>query len=152
MNSSTIRLFADDCLIYKEIHSQQDTEDLQIYLNALQTWERRWLSSVTAMLHIGWDTLHGRAKSRLAMQFRIAHNLVDIPAADHLQTCNSRKGNAAKLSVCHMHGLWPSYRHSFFPDVTRMWNALPYDMVTSSSVSGRTSCLFFSSRLRWQTA
>ena len=38
-NSSTIRLFADDCLIYKEIHSQQDTEDLQTYL------ERRWLVS-----------------------------------------------------------------------------------------------------------
>ena len=238
VNSSTIRLFADDCLIYKEIHSQQDTEDLQTDLDALQTWERRWLmsfhpqkcqllritrkpspiiaqynihghvlevadtakylgvtlhkhcawskhinqttkkanntraflqrnlhraptsvkkqayetlvrpivetayagsvwdphteadiykremvqcryarytcnnfgrtSSVTAMLHqIGWDILHElRAKSRLAMQFRIAHNLVDIPAADHLQTYNFRKGNAAKFR-CHMHGLWP---------------------------------------------
>ena len=45
VNSSTIRLFADDCLIYKEIHSQQDTEDLQTDLGALQTWERRWLMS-----------------------------------------------------------------------------------------------------------
>ena len=45
VNSSTIRLFADDCLIYKEIHSQQDTEDLQTDLDALQTWERRWLMS-----------------------------------------------------------------------------------------------------------
>ena len=34
VNSSTIRLFADDCLIYKEIHSQQDTEDLQADLDA----------------------------------------------------------------------------------------------------------------------
>ena len=45
VNSSIIRLFADDCLIYKEIHSQQDTEDLQTDLDALQTWERRWLMS-----------------------------------------------------------------------------------------------------------
>ena len=45
VNSSTIRLFADDCLIYKEIHSQHDTEDLQADLDALQTWERRWLMS-----------------------------------------------------------------------------------------------------------
>ena len=45
VNSSTIRLFADDCLIYQEIHSQQDTEDLQTDLDALQTWERRWLMS-----------------------------------------------------------------------------------------------------------
>ena len=45
VNSSTIRLFADDCLIYKAIHSQQDTEYLQTDLDALQTWERRWLMS-----------------------------------------------------------------------------------------------------------
>ena len=45
VNSSTIRLFADDCLIYREIHSQQDTEYLQTDLDALQTWERRWLMS-----------------------------------------------------------------------------------------------------------
>ena len=25
-------------------------------------------------------------------------------------------------------------RHSFFPDVTRMWNALPSDMVTAGSL------------------
>ena len=46
VNSSTIRLFADDCLICKEIHSQQDTEDLQTDLDALQTWERRWMMSL----------------------------------------------------------------------------------------------------------
>ena len=82
-------------------------------------------SSVTAMLQqIGWDTLHERrAKSRLAMQFRIAHNRVDIPDADHLQTYNSRKGNAAKFRVPYARTV--AYRHSFFPDVTRMWNALP---------------------------
>ena len=45
VNSSTIRLCADHCLIYKEIHSQHDTEDLQTDLDALQTWERRWLMS-----------------------------------------------------------------------------------------------------------
>ena len=45
MNSSTSRMFADDYLIYKEIHSQQETEDLQADIDALQTWERRWLMS-----------------------------------------------------------------------------------------------------------
>ena len=45
VNSSTIRLFADDCLIYKEIHSQKDTEFLQADIDALQTWKRRWLMS-----------------------------------------------------------------------------------------------------------
>ena len=32
-----IILFDDDCLIYREIHSQQDNEDLQTGLDALQT-------------------------------------------------------------------------------------------------------------------
>ena len=45
VNSSTIRPFTDDCLIYKEIHAQQDTEDLQTHLDAWQTWEHRWLMS-----------------------------------------------------------------------------------------------------------
>ena len=66
------------------------------------------------------------------MQFRIAHNLVDIPAADHLQTYNSRKGNAAKFRVPYARTV--AYRHSFFSVVTRMWNALPSDMVTAGSL------------------
>ena len=81
-------------------------------------------SSVTAMLQqIGWETLHERkAKSRLAMQYRIAHNLVDVIAANHLQTYNSRKCNATKFRVPYARTV--AYKHSFFPDVTRMWNAL----------------------------
>ena len=72
-------------------------------------------SSVTAMLQqIGWETLQERrAKSRLAMQYRIAHNLVDVPAADHLQTYNSRKGNATKFRVPYARTV--AYRHTFCP-------------------------------------
>ena len=90
--------------------------------------------SVTAMLQqIGWETLQERrAKSRLAMQCRIAHNLVDVPAADHLQTYNSRKGNATKFRVPYARIV--AYKHSFFPDVTQMWNALPPDVVTAESL------------------
>ena len=262
VNLSTIRLFADDCLIYKEIHSQHDTDDLQADLDALQTWERRWLMSfhpqkcqllritrkpspiiaqynihgqvlevadtakylgVTLHKYYAWSkhisqrakkanntgaflqgnlrraptsgdrptrlslgpfwsmlalsgthtlnqTFTGwrwrntgmldtpattsaapvasllcssksvgrlcrndrRAKSRLAMQFCIAHNLVDVPAAGHLQTYNSRKGNATKFRVPYARTV--AYRHSFFPDVTRMWNALPPDVVTAESL------------------
>ena len=43
--SSTTRLFADDCLIYKEIRTPQDAADLQSDLDALQQWERQWLMS-----------------------------------------------------------------------------------------------------------
>ena len=68
----------------------------------------------------------------LAMQFCNTYNLVDVPAADHLQTYNSRKCNATKFRVPYARTV--AYRHSFFPDVTRMWNALPPDVVTAESL------------------
>ena len=41
--SSTLRLFADDCLLYREINNQSDTETLQQDLDNLQHWEKTWL-------------------------------------------------------------------------------------------------------------
>ena len=41
-SSSTIRLLADDCIMYKEIHSSQDSLDLQKDLDRLQRWEQQW--------------------------------------------------------------------------------------------------------------
>ena len=40
--SSTVRLFADDCLVYKEIKSRQDQNDLQKDLNLLESWGTTW--------------------------------------------------------------------------------------------------------------
>ena len=36
------RLFADDCLVYREIRSQQDRVQLQADLDALGAWSARW--------------------------------------------------------------------------------------------------------------
>ena len=41
--SSTVRMFADDCLLYREVHSVQDTKRLQDDLDSLQAWEHDWL-------------------------------------------------------------------------------------------------------------
>ena len=41
--SSTVRLFADDCLLYRRIHDTQDTKTLQADLDRLQEWEADWL-------------------------------------------------------------------------------------------------------------
>ena len=43
--SSHIRLFADDCLLYRTINAQHDTVILQQDLNMLQQWEAKWLMS-----------------------------------------------------------------------------------------------------------
>ena len=43
--TSEIRLFADDCLLYRPIHSQDDITSLQTDLQSLQVWEEKWLMS-----------------------------------------------------------------------------------------------------------
>ena len=40
--SSKVRLFADDCLVYREIKSRQDQNDLQKDLNLLENWGSTW--------------------------------------------------------------------------------------------------------------
>ena len=39
---TTVCLFADDCLVYREIKSVEDQEVLQRDLIALDNWARRW--------------------------------------------------------------------------------------------------------------
>ena len=41
--SSTVRLFADDCLLYRNINTTHDAETLQEDIDKLQTWEADWL-------------------------------------------------------------------------------------------------------------
>ena len=43
IESSTVRLFADDCVVYRKIKNQADGNILQEDLNRLQQWERDWL-------------------------------------------------------------------------------------------------------------
>ena len=41
--SSTVRLFADDCLLYRNINTTHDVDTLQEDIDKLQTWEVDWL-------------------------------------------------------------------------------------------------------------
>ena len=40
--SSTLRLFADDCLLYRVIKSEVDTSQLQCDLDHLSQWAQTW--------------------------------------------------------------------------------------------------------------
>ena len=42
-NNSTVKLFADDTIIYHPINNQQDSIALQEDLDSLQRWESDWL-------------------------------------------------------------------------------------------------------------
>ena len=40
---STLKLYADDVLLYREIHSPEDSKTLQEDINTLQQWAERWM-------------------------------------------------------------------------------------------------------------
>ena len=42
-NNSTVRLFADDCVLYRNISIEEDAVVLQEDMEALQAWEKDWL-------------------------------------------------------------------------------------------------------------
>ena len=48
ISNSTVRLFADDCILYRQIDSTADCLKLQDDLNALQHWEDMWLMTFNA--------------------------------------------------------------------------------------------------------
>ena len=43
INHSTTRPFADDCIIYRHVRSQEDARLLQEDINAIQKWASLWL-------------------------------------------------------------------------------------------------------------
>ena len=70
--SSTVRLFADDTLLYLTVHSQTDADIIQRDLNILEEWEKKWLMHFNVdkcyVLHVSQKrnplihnyTLHGQ--------------------------------------------------------------------------------------------
>ena len=44
--SSKVRLFADDCLVYREIKSRPDQNNLQKDQNLLENWESTWAMKI----------------------------------------------------------------------------------------------------------
>jgi hypothetical protein len=56
-----IKLFADDCLLYRTIDIKQDHKQLQQDLNTLVDWSHTWMMTFNAQKHQGThdDNLNG---------------------------------------------------------------------------------------------
>ena len=61
--STEIRLFADDCVCYREIKDEEDTMKLQRDIDRLGSWARKWgmrfqpVKCNMMQLHIPWREL-----------------------------------------------------------------------------------------------
>ena len=81
--SSTVRLFADDCLLYREIKSEDDSKKLQEDLAQLEQWEKNWLMSFNPDK---CEVLRVTLKRKpLSHDYNLhGHTLNTVPAAKYL--------------------------------------------------------------------
>ena len=80
---SPVRLFADDCLIYRSINKREDSEILQQDLAALQKWEEDW----QMMFHQGkCTTIHiSKKRKPVHTDYQIhSHTLESVPGGKYL--------------------------------------------------------------------
>ena len=70
-NNSTVKLFADDTIIYHPITNQQDSNALQEDLDTLQRWESDWLMHLRPQK---CQTMHITNKRNIIQSTYTIHN------------------------------------------------------------------------------
>ena len=61
---SSIRLFADDCVLYREIKNENDSQELQKDLNSLMKWEYDWQMHFNPRQYFVMRLTHARHLTR----------------------------------------------------------------------------------------
>ena len=90
--------------------------------------------SVTSMLqHLKWDTLaQKRLNARVTMGYRVVHKLVKISNTQLIPTTVCTRGHRQKFQQLPARTNY--YKHTFFPSLIPLWNALPDSVASASSL------------------
>lgn len=114
-------------------HTQKDTnclERVQRRAARFVTGDYNRTSSVTSMMaDLNWETLaERRAKAQVTLLYKITYELVDIPCRVYLtpQQTTSR-GHDLRFFLPYCRTV--TYKQSFFPTASRLWNQLPAQLV-----------------------
>ena len=93
-------------------------------------------SSVTDMINkLKWNSLnHHRDTIRLQMTYKIIHRIVDLNLPDYI-TFNRgiTRGHDYKLTMPLIR--INSYKFNFFPAIIILWNQLPNEAVSATSIN-----------------
>ena len=94
------------------------------------------IGSMTSILEqLGWQSLHKRRKgSKLILLFKGLKGRASIPC-DDLQTPNRRSKNYHPMAFPVPYARTDIYKHSFFRDTIRDWNALLASIMSSAESS-----------------
>ena len=88
---STVRLFADDCMFYKQIRNHNDQIDLQMDLCTLENWAKTWGMLSNAKQCYVMSSLKSQTNVHLRIHW---HNLGPLPSQRHWQA----RGNSTTSS------------------------------------------------------
>ena len=99
-------------------------------------------SSVTEMINkLKWNSLnHRRDTIRLQMMFKIIHHVVDLNLPDYITFNHGiTRGHDYKLTIPLMR--IDSYKFSFFPATIILWNKLPNETVSTTTIDVFTNLI-----------
>ena len=93
-------------------------------------------SSVTSMLdHLEWNSLETRRKiAKVTMLCKITNNLVAINSDFYISSQTSLTRHSHSLRYKPFSTSTDYFKFSFFPHTVVLWNALPPDIVSASSL------------------
>jgi hypothetical protein len=96
---------------------------------------RRNASPTQMIASLGWDTLHNRRQlNQTVMLYKIINNIVKItmpPSVSHFSSV-SRHANEFQLRATQ--SFIDIHKYSFYPSATRLWNTLPQNTVSSTTI------------------
>ena len=144
---SEIRLFADDCVCYREIKDKEDT----LKNRAARFVTRNYVyetGSMTGILgQLKWESLKKRRKdNRLILLYKGLKGKARIPTDDLIP--KTRRGrNQHSLTFQIPSASKDVYKYSFFPQTIRDWNDLPESLISSSEALNCQMIAYLSSPL-----
>ena len=95
-------------------------------------------ASVSNMIdELGWESLENRRKKmRVQMLYKILNNIV-LPGPTPTTRMESPHYDLRGYHphICPLHCRTDTFKHSFFPETIELWNNLPPQITTSSSLT-----------------
>ena len=86
-----------------------------------------------------------RKVQKLILLYKFVNNLALFPEAPlifHTVNYPYSTRNVHDLSFCNLHGHTLQYLHSYFPDTIKLWNTLPYNIVSCKSLGAFKHALY----------
>jgi len=127
------------CVVWAP-HTQKDISNVESVQRRAARFvfnDYSYHSSVTEMLHrLNWPSLSScRDQLKAITMFKIVHNLIDISPTYLTPVTSTYNWRGHPLKFQQPATRTDSYLYSFFPSAIKIWNALPDDVILSTTLN-----------------